>query len=43
VPLLIMTHLSLCPYNSIVLYSDELSEGEYNTTIISQAIYVAMI
>jgi hypothetical protein len=24
-----MTHLSLCPYNLIVLYSDERSEGEY--------------
>ena len=28
-PFLIMTHLSLCPYNLIVLYSDERSEGEY--------------
>jgi hypothetical protein len=43
VPLLIMTHLSLCPYNLIVLFSYGRSEGEYNTTIISQAIYVAMI
>jgi hypothetical protein len=28
-PFLIMTRLSLCPYNLIVLYSDERSEGEY--------------
>jgi hypothetical protein len=29
VPFLFMTHLSLCPYNLIVLYSDERGEGEY--------------
>jgi hypothetical protein len=33
VPFLIMTHLSLCPYNLIVLYSDERSEGEYKYLI----------
>ena len=32
-PFLIMTHLSLCPYNLIVLYSDERSEGEYKNTL----------
>jgi hypothetical protein len=31
-----MTHLSLCPYNLIVLYSDERSEGEYKFTVINQ-------
>jgi hypothetical protein len=34
VPFLIMTHLSLCPYNLIVLYSVERSEGEYKLNYI---------
>ena len=33
-PFLIMTHLSLCPYNLIVLYSEERSEGEYKLNYI---------
>jgi hypothetical protein len=34
VSFLIMTHLSLCPYNLIVLYSEERSEGEYKLNYI---------